>query len=148
MRNKTRILVTTILLVLPKTDKIIVLKEGKISEMRTYRELLARKQYFAQLIEQYSSNNKSEVEDEDEERKRSESKANNDIQNSWPFNGNIKFNEYSTKYRTGLDLVLKQISFDISPGEKVIKMFNFFETIIYMFSDVFIDRNSRQNRCR
>ncbi len=69
-------------------------------------------------------------------------------QSGWPFNGNIKLNEYSTKYRTGLDLVLKQISFDIRPGEKVIQMFHFFETIIYMFSDVFIDRNSRQNRCR
>jgi ABC-type Fe3+/spermidine/putrescine transport system ATPase subunit len=72
--------VTNSLSVLPYSDQIIVLKEGKISEMGTYRELLARKQHFAELIEQYSSNNKSEVEDEDGERKRAESKATNDIQ--------------------------------------------------------------------
>jgi ABC-type glutathione transport system ATPase component len=80
LRNKTRVLVTNSLSVLPYTDQIIVLKEGKISEMGTYRELLARKQYFSELIEQYSSNNKPEVEDKDEKRIRAESKVNNDIQ--------------------------------------------------------------------
>ena len=37
----------------------------------------------------------------------------------WPDNGKIKFNEYSTRYREGLDLVLKKISFEVKPSEKV-----------------------------
>ncbi len=40
-------------------------------------------------------------------------------QSGWPFNGNISFDNYSTKYRTGLDLVLNKISIKITPGEKV-----------------------------
>lgn len=37
----------------------------------------------------------------------------------WPSNGVIKFENYSTRYRPDLDLVLKSISFDIKDGEKV-----------------------------
>lgn len=37
----------------------------------------------------------------------------------WPQTGEIKFKEYSTRYREGLDLVLKGISLDINPGEKI-----------------------------
>ena len=33
--------------------------------------------------------------------------------------GAIKFNNYSTRYREGLDLVLKNITLDIKPNEKV-----------------------------
>ena len=46
-------------------------------------------------------------------------------QSGWPFNGNISFDKYSTKYREGLDLVLKQISLKITPGEKVRQTFHF-----------------------
>jgi ABC-type multidrug transport system fused ATPase/permease subunit len=38
---------------------------------------------------------------------------------SWPQNGGIKFTEASLAYREGLPLVLKGISFEVSPGEKV-----------------------------
>lgn len=38
---------------------------------------------------------------------------------SWPALGAVKFNNYSTKYREGLDLVLKDISLDIRPHEKI-----------------------------
>ena len=37
----------------------------------------------------------------------------------WPVEGKVQFERYSTRYREGLDLVLKQISCDIRGGEKV-----------------------------
>ncbi|KAI9837542.1 MAG: hypothetical protein M1819_007193 [Sarea resinae] len=38
---------------------------------------------------------------------------------SWPANGAVNFNDYSTRYRPELDLVLKNVSLDIKPREKV-----------------------------
>ncbi|XP_071813084.1 multidrug resistance-associated protein 1-like isoform X5 [Apostichopus japonicus] len=38
---------------------------------------------------------------------------------SWPPAGEVCVKDYSTRYREGLDLVLKGISFTIQPGEKV-----------------------------
>ncbi|CAG2102735.1 unnamed protein product [Medioppia subpectinata] len=37
----------------------------------------------------------------------------------WPERGEIKFSEYSTRYRKGLDLVLKSITLEVKPKEKV-----------------------------
>ena len=37
----------------------------------------------------------------------------------WPPEGHVKFDHYSTRYREGLDLVLKDISVDIPGGTKV-----------------------------
>ncbi|KAL4228774.1 Multidrug resistance-associated protein 1 [Mactra antiquata] len=37
----------------------------------------------------------------------------------WPDYGNVRFNNYSTRYRNGLDLVLRGISCDIRGGERV-----------------------------
>lgn len=37
----------------------------------------------------------------------------------WPSKGHIKFDHYSTRYREGLDLVLKDINLDIPTGTKV-----------------------------
>lgn len=37
----------------------------------------------------------------------------------WPRQGLVQFKSYSTRYRTGLDLVLNDISCTINPGEKV-----------------------------
>lgn len=37
----------------------------------------------------------------------------------WPADGSIHFNNYSTRYRENLDLVLKNISLDIKPAEKI-----------------------------
>lgn len=38
---------------------------------------------------------------------------------SWPANGEIHFNNYSARYRDGLDLVLKNITLDIKSHEKI-----------------------------
>jgi len=38
---------------------------------------------------------------------------------NWPTKGSVTFSEYSTRYREGLDLVLKKISCEIHSGEKV-----------------------------
>lgn len=38
---------------------------------------------------------------------------------AWPANGSLEFNNYSTRYREGLDLVLKNISLDIKSHEKI-----------------------------
>ncbi|EDV20619.1 uncharacterized protein TRIADDRAFT_50946 [Trichoplax adhaerens] len=37
----------------------------------------------------------------------------------WPINGDVQFANYQTRYRAGLDLVLKGIDCDISAGEKI-----------------------------
>jgi ABC-type multidrug transport system fused ATPase/permease subunit len=38
---------------------------------------------------------------------------------AWPAHGAVKFENYSTRYRQGLDLVLKGVSLDIKPREKI-----------------------------
>ncbi len=38
---------------------------------------------------------------------------------SWPDEGKVAFENYMTRYRPGLDLVLKGITVNISAGEKV-----------------------------
>ncbi|KAF9942250.1 hypothetical protein BGZ67_002583 [Mortierella alpina] len=38
---------------------------------------------------------------------------------NWPQAGRVEFKNYSTRYREGLDLVIKNISFEVQPGEKV-----------------------------
>lgn len=43
----------------------------------------------------------------------------NDPPPSWPSEGGIKFEDVELAYREGLPLVLKGISFQIRPGEKV-----------------------------
>ncbi|KAF9302959.1 Multidrug resistance-associated protein 1 [Mortierella antarctica] len=37
----------------------------------------------------------------------------------WPTEGRVEFRNYSTRYRQGLDLVIKNISFEVQPAEKV-----------------------------
>ncbi|KAG9063053.1 hypothetical protein KI688_004653 [Linnemannia hyalina] len=41
------------------------------------------------------------------------------VPENWPGEGNLSFKSYSTRYRQGMDLVLKKVSFDVLPGEKV-----------------------------
>lgn len=37
----------------------------------------------------------------------------------WPAQGAVSFKDYSTRYREGLDLVLKDVTLDIKPREKI-----------------------------
>ena len=43
----------------------------------------------------------------------------NILPNDWPSQGHVKFDQYSTRYREGLDLVLRDITIDIPGGTKV-----------------------------
>lgn len=49
----------------------------------------------------------------------------NDPPPSWPEKGAVKFTDAALAYREGLPLVLKGISLDIKPGEKVSKLYNY-----------------------
>ncbi|KAG0273311.1 hypothetical protein BGZ95_010872 [Linnemannia exigua] len=53
--------------------------------------------------------------------KRTEAPASTGIRlpERWPQQGRIIFKNYSTRYREGLDLVLKDVSFEVQPSEKV-----------------------------
>ncbi|KAG0305091.1 Multidrug resistance-associated protein 1, partial [Dissophora globulifera] len=42
-----------------------------------------------------------------------------ELPENWPTAGAIEFRNYSTRYRLGLDLVVKNISFNVKPAEKV-----------------------------
>ncbi|KAM9210176.1 multidrug resistance-associated protein 1 [Dugong dugon] len=55
LKNKTRILVTHSISYLPQVDFIIVMSDGKISEMGSYQELLARDGAFAEFLRTYAS---------------------------------------------------------------------------------------------
>uniref|UniRef100_A0A2I3M5N2 Multidrug resistance-associated protein 1 n=1 Tax=Papio anubis TaxID=9555 RepID=A0A2I3M5N2_PAPAN len=74
LKNKTRILVTHSMSYLPQVDVIIVMSGGKISEMGSYQELLARDGAFAEFLRTYASaeqeqdpeDNGSKVVDEEE----------------------------------------------------------------------------------
>ncbi|NWT81963.1 MRP1 protein, partial [Lanius ludovicianus] len=59
LKSKTRILVTHNLTLLPHTDLIIVMEEGRISEMGTYQELISRRANFAELVQVFSAEHAS-----------------------------------------------------------------------------------------
>ncbi|OPJ88667.1 ATP-binding cassette sub-family C member 3 [Patagioenas fasciata] len=54
LKGKTRILVTHGISFLPQVDHIIVLVDGKISEMGSYQELLKQNKDFAELLRNYA----------------------------------------------------------------------------------------------
>ncbi|KAG0369091.1 hypothetical protein BGZ54_000347 [Gamsiella multidivaricata] len=41
------------------------------------------------------------------------------VPDAWPSQGHVAFKDYSTRYRQGMDLVLRNVSFEVQPGEKV-----------------------------
>ncbi|CAL1291845.1 unnamed protein product [Larinioides sclopetarius] len=63
LQKKTRILVTHRISVLPEVDTIIVLQEGKVSEMGSYKELLAKKGAFADFLIQFLQEAVSDTEE-------------------------------------------------------------------------------------
>uniref|UniRef100_A0A6G1SHL7 ABC-type glutathione-S-conjugate transporter n=1 Tax=Aceria tosichella TaxID=561515 RepID=A0A6G1SHL7_9ACAR len=62
LRDRTRVLVTNKLSVLPEVDHIIVLKDGKISESGTYERLLKDRGLFSQLLIRYLIGNTDNTE--------------------------------------------------------------------------------------
>ncbi|XP_053816200.1 ATP-binding cassette sub-family C member 3 isoform X1 [Vidua chalybeata] len=54
LKGKTRILVTHGISFLPQVDHIIVLEDGKISEMGSYQELLKQNKAFAEFLRNYA----------------------------------------------------------------------------------------------
>ena len=53
------------------------------------------------------------------EKKPKENKLLNLLDNTWPLNGKIQFENYSVKYREDTELVLKNINLIINPNEKI-----------------------------
>ncbi|OPJ66585.1 hypothetical protein AV530_016615 [Patagioenas fasciata monilis] len=60
LKSKTRILVTHNLTVLPHADLIIIMEEGRISQMGTYQELISKRANFVDLTRDFSSEHTSE----------------------------------------------------------------------------------------
>ncbi|XP_069876376.1 multidrug resistance-associated protein 1 isoform X1 [Dipodomys merriami] len=60
LKNKTRLLVTHGLSYLPQADVVVVMSGGKISEMGSYQELLARDGAFAELLRTYAASEQDE----------------------------------------------------------------------------------------
>ncbi|XP_069728809.1 ATP-binding cassette sub-family C member 3 [Phaenicophaeus curvirostris] len=54
LKGKTRILVTHGISFLPQVDRIVVLVDGKISEMGSYQELLKQNKAFAEFLRNYA----------------------------------------------------------------------------------------------
>ncbi|XP_070269018.1 multidrug resistance-associated protein 1 isoform X1 [Myotis yumanensis] len=65
LKNKTRLLVTHGISYLPQVDVIIVMSGGKISEMGSYQELLARDGAFAEFLRTYSSAEQEQTEQDE-----------------------------------------------------------------------------------
>lgn len=53
LKNKTRLLVTHGITYLPEVDNIVVLKDGEITEIGTYKQLLEKKGAFAEFLVQH-----------------------------------------------------------------------------------------------
>ncbi|XP_005391137.1 PREDICTED: multidrug resistance-associated protein 1 [Chinchilla lanigera] len=65
LKNKTRILVTHGISYLPQVDVIVVMTGGKISEMGSYQELLARDGAFAEFLRTYASAEQEQASEDD-----------------------------------------------------------------------------------
>uniref|UniRef100_A0ABI7XKV1 Multidrug resistance-associated protein 1 n=1 Tax=Felis catus TaxID=9685 RepID=A0ABI7XKV1_FELCA len=65
LKNKTRLLVTHSISYLPQVDVIIVMTGGKISEMGSYQELLARDGAFAEFLRTYAGTEQEQSEQDD-----------------------------------------------------------------------------------
>eukprot|EP00094_Tigriopus_californicus_P001437 TCALIF_01392-PA protein Name:"Similar to Abcc1 Multidrug resistance-associated protein 1 (Mus musculus)" AED:0.04 eAED:0.04 QI:0/0.8/0.33/0.83/1/1/6/0/1537 len=67
LKNKTRILSTHSAKYLPQCDNIVVLKNGEINEIGTYRELLRDDGEFAEFLIQYLTEESDKDEEEEDE---------------------------------------------------------------------------------
>ena len=63
LKNRTRVLATNSLFVLPHVDQIVVLEAGKVVERGTYKELMANEQgHLVEFMRQYSASQTKEEE--------------------------------------------------------------------------------------
>ncbi|XP_009954805.1 PREDICTED: multidrug resistance-associated protein 1-like, partial [Leptosomus discolor] len=60
LKSKTRILVTHNPMLLPHADLVIVMEEGRISQMGTYQELISKRANFAEFIPVFNAEHTSE----------------------------------------------------------------------------------------
>ncbi|XP_055990712.1 multidrug resistance-associated protein 1 [Sorex fumeus] len=65
LKHKTRLLVTHGISYLPQADVIVVMSGGKISELGSYQELLAREGAFAEFLRTYASAEQEQSQPED-----------------------------------------------------------------------------------
>ena len=65
LKHKTRVLVTHKISLLPQVDMIVVMQDGRISELGTYHELLARKGAFAEFLVEYLVGAADEIEEDE-----------------------------------------------------------------------------------
>ena len=61
-------------------------------------------------VDEYLNKNSESPQEVDEDSK---------LPENWPQEGRVEFRNYSTRYRQGLDLVIKNIDFEVLPAEKV-----------------------------
>uniref|UniRef100_G1M734 Canalicular multispecific organic anion transporter 1 n=1 Tax=Ailuropoda melanoleuca TaxID=9646 RepID=G1M734_AILME len=61
LKNKTRILVTHNLTLLPQMDLIVVMESGKVAHMGTYQELLSKTRNLTNLLQAFSEQEKGET---------------------------------------------------------------------------------------
>ena len=66
---QTRVLSTHGITYLPHVDRIVVMKDGKVSEIGTYKELLANDGAFAEFLRTYLNESGNDSEEDDEESK-------------------------------------------------------------------------------
>ncbi|OQR74305.1 multidrug resistance-associated protein 1-like [Tropilaelaps mercedesae] len=66
LKGKTRVFVTNMLSVLPKCDRIIVLKDGKIVEQGTYQDLKNAVGEFSEFFKEHTRENKEDTDIEPE----------------------------------------------------------------------------------
>ncbi|XP_066891024.1 multidrug resistance-associated protein 1-like isoform X9 [Kogia breviceps] len=59
LKNKTRILVTHNLTLLPLMDLIVVMESGRVAQMGTYQELLSKTKYLTNLLQAFSEQEKA-----------------------------------------------------------------------------------------
>uniref|UniRef100_A0A670HW53 ATP binding cassette subfamily C member 10 n=1 Tax=Podarcis muralis TaxID=64176 RepID=A0A670HW53_PODMU len=60
LKNKTRILVTHNLAILSQTDIVVMMEDGRITEMGSYKDLLSRRANFAELIQTFGGGKEDE----------------------------------------------------------------------------------------
>lgn len=115
LKNRTRLLVTNNISLLPEFDQIIVLNHGTISETGTYSELMSNSGKFSDFVREFASNEKQENElDSSTELHRSSSLSKDDpstpiakksidkklIEIERTETGEVKFSVYITYFRS------------------------------------------------